>query len=704
MKKFLLIAALLTSGLFKNASAQAQLSHDKCHAEIMFQEAAAKDPKVLQNREALEHFTEEYINSGAASRASSVVKVIPVVVHVVHYGGAENISKAQIDDQIRVLNEDFQRLNPDTVNTPAAFVPVAGNAGVEFRLAQIDPDGNCTDGVTRIYSPLTYNARNNVKSLRCWPRDKYLNMWVVNSIANVNGSPGMVIGFAQFPGGADSTDGVVIKYDYMGTIGAAANSQNAGRTATHEVGHWLNLRHIWGDATCGTDYVTDTPTQYAANLSNCPTWPSVSNCSGNAPNGDMFTNYMDYTNGPCQNMFSAGQAARMQATLNSAVSGRNNLWSSTNLAATGTSGTPAPLCAPVADFIPKPILICEGGSVQFNDASWGGDVTSRTWTFNGGTPATDTAANPMVMYTTPGVYDVTLTVNNATGSNSKTIPGKVIVNPSSVSNLIPYNEGFENGTWPFNDYYAYNANGGNTWTTTSLAASQGTKSLYIYNFLNVSTGYQANDKGPDEFVTPAFNLTGVTNASMTFDLACALRDTTTDKLSVAYSFNCGQTWTVRYTRQGIPLQTTTAFLAGNFIPNASQWRTETVSFGNTINNKANVRFRFEFTHESANNIYIDNINLNGTVSGVNEINAASADMNIYPNPSKGITYVDFTMAAAGDVQIDVMDIEGRVVSTFSDFLPEGDHQYTMNNELASGVYLVRLTFGNNSITKKAIIK
>ena len=213
-----------------------------------------------------------------------------------------------------------------------------------------------------------------------------------------------------------------------------------------------------------------------------------------------------------------------------------------------------------------------------------------------------------------------------------------------------------------------------------------------------------SDKGPDDFTTPAFNLSGVTNANMTFDLACGLRDTTADKLAVAYSFNCGQTWTVRYTRQGIPLQTTSGFITGNFIPTANQWRTETVSFGNTINNKSNVRFRFEFTHESANNIYIDNINLNGTVSGINEINAASADMNIYPNPSKGITYVDFSMAAAGDVKIDVLDMEGRLISTFNDFLPEGDHQYTMNNDLASGVYFVRLSFGNNSITKKAIIK
>mgnify|MGYP003344678078 CR=1 FL=1 len=185
----------------------------------------------------------------------------------------------------------------------------------------------------------TTNARDNVKALSYWPSNKYLNIWVVRSIENTNGGAGVVIGFALFPGGAAATDGVVLRYDYTGEIGAAATTAGAGRTATHEVGHWLNLHHIWGDATCGNDFVNDTPTQEMANMSICPTFPHVSNCTGSAPNGDMFTNYMDYTNGPCQNMFSIGQAARMNAALSSATSGRNNLWTTANLIATGTNGT-----------------------------------------------------------------------------------------------------------------------------------------------------------------------------------------------------------------------------------------------------------------------------------------------------------------------------------------------------------------------------
>lgn len=703
MKKLFTVALLSLAAFIPVA--KAQLSHDKCLSEIMFREAAAQDPQVQKNRDELEKFTEAYTQSSAASRNASTVKIIPVVVHVMHYGGPENISDAQILDQIRVLNEDYRRLNADTVNTPAVFKPLGADVGIEFRMAQLDPNGNCTNGIERIYTPLTYNARNNVKPLSCWPRDKYLNMWIVNSIANTNGSPGTVIGFAQFPGGADSTDGVVIKYDYMGTIGAAANSQGAGRTATHEVGHWLNLRHIWGDATCGNDFVSDTPTQEAANLSTCPAWPHITNCSGNSPNGDMFTNYMDYTNGPCQNMFSIGQSQRMTATLASTLSGRNNLWSSANLIATGTDGTPAVTCAPHADFVPRPIFICEGSSVLFTDGSWGGPIDSRTWTFAGGTPATDTSANPSVLYTTAGVYDVTLTVNNTAGTNSKTIAGKVVVSASG-GNITPigFSEGFENGTWPFNNYYAINANGGTTWQTTSTAANGGTKSIYISNTLNASTGYQSNDKGPDEFITPAYDFTNITNPTMSLDIACALRDTTTDRLAIYYSLNCGQTWTLRRAFQGLPLQTTTAFVAGNFVPTASQWRNEIVSFGGTIANKSNVRFRIEFTHESANNIYLDNINLNGTVGLTEDLNIDNAEMNIHPNPSKGVTYVDFTMLAQSNVKIDVMDVQGRIVNTFSDNLGAGEHQYQINNNLESGVYLVRLAFGDRAITKKVVIR
>ena len=701
MKRLLAIATLLLAIYFHPAQAQ-----EKCLTEIMFREAAAQNPQLIQNREALEQFTEQFVKqweqTNAANKSAMVPKVIPVVVHVIHYGGPENISKAQILDQIDSLNKDYQLANADTANTPAVFRPLWGNTNVEFRMAQLDPSGNCTDGIVRVYSPLTYNARNNVKALSYWPSNMYLNMWIVNSIANTGGSPGQVIGFAQFPGGGPAnTDGVVIKYDFMGSIGAAASNGGNGRTATHEVGHWLNLRHIWGDATCGNDFVSDTPPQFEANLSICPSWPHVSNCPGNSPNGDMYTNYMDYTNGDCQNMFSAGQSTRMNAALASATSNRNNLWSSGNLIATGTDGSPAVLCSPKADFIPRPKFICEGGTAQFEDISWGGEATSRSWSFPGGTPSSDTSANPTILYSTAGVYDVTLTVNNAAGTNSKTITGMVVVSASGSSTVsVPYSEGFETGFFPANGWYNLNTNGGSAWDVTNAAASGGQYSINLYNF-------SGNDKGPDEFITNAFNFSNVTNLVMTFDVAFALTSTTSttnDKLAVFTSSNCGQTWSARYGKQGAALQTTTGVVASDFYPSASQFRTETVNLASsTVSGKNDIRFRFEFTHDAGNNIYIDNINLTGTV-GVNEINADNANVSVYPNPSTSATYVDFSMTAAGPVNIDVMDAQGRQVSTFTDELSAGDHQYTMNGDLSKGVYFVRLTFGDRSITKKVVLK
>ena len=704
MKKLLAIAIFSFIAFTHTAKAQ-----EKCLSEIMFQMDAKANPQLLQNRENLDKWIRKYSDlkkAGAYKKVSSgpATFIIPTVVHVIHYGGPENISKAQIDDQMRILNEDYRRLNPDTTSTPIPFQSLGADVGVEFRLAQIDPNGNCTNGVTRHYSALTFNSRNNIKAFDYWPNDKYFNVWVVGSIANTNGTPGDVIGFAQFPGsGSDTTDGVVIRSSYFGSIGTAANNGENGRTLTHEAGHWLSLRHIWGDATgCGTDDgIGDTPLQDDKTFSICPPFPLLDACQALSP-GVLFSDYMDYTNGNCMNIFTIDQADAMAATLNASASHRNSLWTPANLIATGTDGTPPVLCEPVADFTPRPKYLCAGGNTQFFDASWGGLTGSRVWTFQGGTPATDTSANPTITYANPGVYDVSLTVTNTAGNNTKTITGLVNVLPTSAPSLIPLAEGFESGTFPFSDWYLLNSNGLATWTITSAAAKTGTKSLYIKNYGS------ANDKGPDEFILPAMNLSNVTGTTMTFDLAFAYLSTTTsnaDKLSVYYSVDCGKSWTSRKTIQGTSFPTTTGAVTFNFTPVSTQWRTETVNFSAlSISSQPNVRFRFEFTHDSGNNIYLDNININGNVTGIDEVNADNSNVTIYPNPSSSSTYVDFTTVTSGNVKIEVMDASGRLIETFKSDMPAGDHQYQMNNDLEKGVYLVRLSFGQNAVTKKVVIE
>jgi len=240
-------------------------------------------------------------------------RLINVVVQVVHSTPAENISLAQIRSQIRVLNRDYRAANPDRSKAPAVWKGLVANAAVQFRLATQDPTGKATNGVTRIKAGKpAFGTGDSIKSVVTggadpWPTDRYLNIWVGTLM-------GGLLGYAQFPGGPPVTDGVVIRNTALGTVGTAAAPFNLGRTATHEIGHWLNLRHIWGDTEdcSGSDLVGDTPNAAGPNYQK-PIYPHIS-CN-NGPNGDMFMNYMDYVDDAAMFMFTPQQVARMTATL-----------------------------------------------------------------------------------------------------------------------------------------------------------------------------------------------------------------------------------------------------------------------------------------------------------------------------------------------------------------------------------------------------
>ncbi|GIV23045.1 MAG: hypothetical protein KatS3mg025_0704 [Bacteroidia bacterium] len=285
----------------------------RCGTIERLQYLMQQDPSILSRMQAVEEHTRQYMQNLArmpGQRTNNVI-TIPVVVHIVYRTASENITDAQVQSQIDVLNEDFRRLNADTTNTPSLFAGVAADAEIQFCLATRDPLGNPTTGITRTQTTKTsFSAyADDVKfssqgGKDAWPTDQYLNIWVCRL-------SGGVLGYAQFPGsGPASTDGVVIDFRYFGRGGSAQAPYDQGRTATHEVGHWLNLRHIWGDAQCGDDLVNDTPTQEGPNYS-CPTFPHPT--CGNT--SDMFMNYMDYTDDACMNLFTVGQKNRMRAVL-----------------------------------------------------------------------------------------------------------------------------------------------------------------------------------------------------------------------------------------------------------------------------------------------------------------------------------------------------------------------------------------------------
>ncbi|MDQ3051864.1 MAG: M43 family zinc metalloprotease [Bacteroidota bacterium] len=675
------------------------VQNEKCLAHHMYLEQMANEQAFRTAQQNLEVETQQFVsqylankNSGVQKNAS-VVRVIPVVFHVIHEGGPENISKAQVVDQLDSLNKDFRRLNADAAQTPAPFQALGGDAEIEFRLATLDPQGNCTDGITRTFSPLTNDARNNVKALIYWPSNKYLNIWVVKTIENTSGSSGIILGFAQFPGSAAATDGVVMRSDVIGSIGTAGWN-NDGRTASHEVGHWLNLRHIWGDASCGSDFVLDTPTHQAPNTG-CPAFPHIT-CN-NGPNGDMFTNYMDYTDGSCQDIFSIGQCARMNAALSSGTSGRNNLWSASNLIATGTTGASTTICTPIAEFVTPVRYICEGTSVNFTDGSWNGTPDTWLWDFPGGTPSSANTPNATTVYNTAGTYDVTLTVTNASGTDTYSQPASIIVVPAIGQYGVPYSESFESITFPGTEWAVENESG-NTWVQTANAAYTGTNSVYVNNY----TGNTSQTT--DVFYTPTYDLSNVTSANMTFWLAFAARSSTsTDQLKVWASTSCGQLWNIRYNKTGTTLSTA-GLITSNFVPSAAQWRQETVNIASSsYNNKPNVRFKFDYYQNNGNNIYIDDINLTGTV-GLNEVMEAALDFSVYPNPVMSKASIEFTLTDRQAVRIDVLDVMGRVVNQISETtLDAGEYQFELPAELASGVYSVRLNANGYITVRKVII-
>ena len=270
-------------------------------------------PAFRKRQHSIEQFTARSIVSGLAERTTRRLITIPVVVHVVYKRDEENISDEQIHSQIDVLNKDYTAANIDKTGVPPVWQGLVANANIQFALATKNPRGKKTTGITR--TPTTrdgFGTGDAVKSEKRggadpWPSARFLNIWTCNL-------KGGLLGYAQFPGGPAKTDGVVILYTAFGTTGVAAAPFNLGRTATHEIGHWLNLRHIWGDRNdCGgSDYCSDTPNAQLPNY-NKPTFPHIS-CN-NGPNGDMFMNYMDYVDDDAMFMFTPAQAARMNAAL-----------------------------------------------------------------------------------------------------------------------------------------------------------------------------------------------------------------------------------------------------------------------------------------------------------------------------------------------------------------------------------------------------
>jgi PKD repeat protein len=654
---------------------------------------------VIKRDAQLEAFTKKYVEDFYNKRTPTATYTIPLVFHVIHNFGNENISRAQILDGINILNQTFRKQRPDTASIVAAFKPIHADCDIEFRLATIDPDGNCTSGINRISSPLTTIGDHSVKSLIQWPPDKYLNVYVVANAAGL-------AGHCVWPADADSIpswDGIVISHNYVGSIGTSNYTQSVA--FAHECGHYLNLQHIWGGNNvpgfyfypcadtakdCNIDdLVADTPPTIG--------WQSCNLNGASCGNAvDNVQNAMDYSY--CNKMFTYGQKARMHACLNDTIAGRNNLWQTANLIATGTYDIPGPLCQ--ADFTSNKTVVCEtgGNQITFTNTSFNGNISSLQWSFPGGSPSGSTVSSPVVTYSTAGSYPVTLKVFSGTDSAETTRNNMISVLPNT-GNAFPFSESFEstsslNGPlWFSNSFDTVNS-----WQLSTDAAFTGSHSVMLNNFNN-------SMMTKDELYSPVIDLSASPNISFTFKYAFARKDTISqDQLQVYITKTCTGAYVPRISLIGSALETV-APQNTPFIPASGlDWRQVSVNVP-ALYCTANFRFKFIFTSKGGNNIYIDDINID-TSTGLEELSENVSGLSLYPNPASEELNVSFDLNTTKSMNIIITNVLGQnVQESGMSIFNKGQNKLSLDlRQLKSGVYFVKFSDGKQEITRKCIIQ
>ena len=617
------------------------------------------------------------------------LKIIPVVVHVIHDGGTNNISDAQIQSQIAILNEDFRK----KIATNGYGNGV--DTDIEFCLAKKDPLGKCTNGIVRINSPLSNHQtyqRSQLKLLSYWDNTRYLNMYIVKNINNGSG----ILGYSSFPGGPPNEDGIVIRHDYFGKIGTATAS--LGRTTTHEIGHWFGLYHTFNGG-CGIDTCTDgdlvcdTPPVANPNFG-CPT---INSCSNDIPNvNDQIQNYLDYSDDNCKNIFTNGQKQRMHATL---VSLRNDIWQQWNRDSTGCdSGFVNNNCKVIADFVTLNPNICVGNSIVFYNKSQN-NPTSYQWYFQGGTPAMSAVANPTVTYSAIGNYQVKLMVTNSYGIDSLILNSYVNVTTPPIGQALPYSENFESITFPTNGITIDNPDGGITWQRDTIAvAYQGIACAKINNLINTNYGQS------DAMILPRFNFSSfVGTPYLNFKWAYAKSDPNySDELIVLISKDCGVNWTQVFYRTGSTMTTGTTQTTPYIPTGSTVWKIANISLS-TYTTYPNVIIKIVNVTDGGNNLYIDNINLGSNITGISETETQISDLLIYPNPTNGDFFIEYTLLKNTEVTIVITDVLGKAIYTTNSKLQSiGLHKQELNSALENGIYNVSIKT-NDVLTNKKIV-
>ncbi len=705
IKQSLLSCAIIFAAFSLNA--QNATTTNWCGTDQHTQDQYAKNPALIQQNAIMDQYIEDHRKDIIASMGNkkAIIYTIPVVWHVVTYNGAGNVNKADIDDQMLRLNEDFQRLNSDASSTRALFAPYAVDVQVQFRLAHKDPNGNCTEGIVRLESPLALDADDDIKALSYWDSKKYFNIWTCITMASDN-PPSITLGYAQFPtSGINSTYGVVMRSSYIG---------RNQRTLTHEVGHCFGLYHTF-QSSCGNncsnsgDRCCDTPPA-STSTQGCDLNQNTCTNDANGPDPfgtnvvDQIENYMSYD--ACQNMFSDDQKIRMHAYLSS-TSISQGLYQLTTTGPTGNlnfTGTEDPygpvICSPIADFSYNKDFICEGDSVTFTDQSYNATPTAWNWTFTGGSPASSAASSPTITYNNPGTFTVTSQPSTTAGAGNATKTNIITVSSLTADYVGPIVDGFENTSQYALDWRVENVNNGvQTWANNNIASTTGSRSVRIRNYFN--------DAGEiHELISPSYDLSSFASKSITFKQAYAKRSATdNDRLLIYVSTTCGATWSLK-----MPITAATLATAPDhtvpFVPTSSEWvqRTLDLTF---LGAAPNARIKFAFTSGDGNDIYIDDININGTV-GIDEF-ANIGSFNVYPNPTNSSAKIAFHLLQnVKNLNVVVRNAVGQVATNviLNQAFEQGKYTLSIddNRSLSSGIYFVEFNADGVIKTQKLIVQ